>query len=81
MDRLKLHDKDRLSPRHSGGAFEPESSVIRDYIVPKALDPGLKPAGVTRVASCLYWTHEAFLRSNRFERFMVFHASGSAGVI
>ncbi len=47
VDRIKLNEKHRIRCRHSGGALEPESKCFPDYIEIKALDPGLKPAGVT----------------------------------
>jgi hypothetical protein len=48
VDLLKLRAKPGIICRHSGGAFGPESiGVVPDSIEIKALDPGLKPAGVT----------------------------------
>jgi hypothetical protein len=48
VDLLKLGEKPEIRCRHSGGALGPGSiGVFPDYIEIKALDPGLKPAGVT----------------------------------
>jgi hypothetical protein len=55
-------------------------SVFPDYLEIKALDPGLKPAGVTQCGLICSWIMSV-PRSSRFERPTVFQASDLAGGI